>query len=139
MERKNLFALAFTLHAAFLLLNPGCAVAAQIQPPEAFIGHRVGADYKLARYEKIRQYFQQVGENSRRVNVRDIGITTEGRNMIIAEITDDASPARIEQAVAQQKQIADPRLIKNERQRMMPPRHESNRRSRNKSKLPILA
>ena len=115
MERKNFFALTFTLYAAFLLLNPGCAAAAQIRPPEALIGHQVGADYKVARYEKIREYFQHVGENSRRVNVRDIGITTEGRNMIIAEITDDASPARIEQAVAHQKQIADPRLIKDER------------------------
>ena len=115
MERKNFFALAFMLHAAFLLLNPGCAAAAQIRPPEALIGHQVGADYKVARYEKIREYFQHVGENSRRVNVRNIGITTEGRNMIIAEITEDASPARIEQAIAHQKQIADPRLIKDER------------------------
>ena len=39
--------------------------------------------------------------------------------MIIAEITDDASPARIEQAVEHQKQIADPRLIENEQ-------HENN-------------
>jgi len=115
MGRKNLFALVFTLHVAFLLLNPGCAIAAQIQLPEDMIGHQVGADYKVARYDKIREYFQHVGENSRRVNVRDIGITTEGRNMIIAEITEDASPARIEQAVAHQKQIADPRLIKDER------------------------
>jgi hypothetical protein len=116
MERKDLLALIFMLNSISLLLNSGCAVAAQIQEPEAMIGHRVGADYKLARYEKIRQYFTHVGENSRRVNVREIGTTTEGRNMIIAEITDDASPARIEEAIAQQKLIADPRLIENERQ-----------------------
>jgi len=119
MERKSLFTLAFTLFATFLLTNPGCTVAAQVQPPAALIGHQVGADYKVARYEKIREYFQHVSENSRRVNVRQIGLTTEGRQMIIAEITDDASPARIEQAIQQQKQIADPRLIENEQ-------HENN-------------
>ena len=116
MERKSLFALVFTLYAALLLMNPGCSVAAQIQSPAALIGHQVGADYKVARYEKIREYFQHVGEKSRRVNVREIGLTTEGQKMIIAEITDDSSSKRIEQAIRHQKQIADPRLIKNKQQ-----------------------
>jgi len=116
MDRKNLFALTFIMYAVFLLLNLGCAVAAQIQPPEALIGHRVGADCKLARYAQIRRYFNHVAENTRRVNVRDIGTTTEGRNMFIAEITDNVSPEKIEQVIAQQKQIADPRLIENGRQ-----------------------
>ncbi|MHC4073512.1 MAG: M14 family metallopeptidase [Planctomycetota bacterium] len=115
MERKNLFCLAFVLHMVLLLLSPGCAVAAQVQQPEELIGHQVGADYKLARYEKIREYFQHVADNSHRVNVREIGVTTEGRDMFIAEITDDASPARIEKAMTHQKQIADPRLIKDDR------------------------
>jgi len=115
MERKNLVCLAFVLQFAFVLLSPGCA-AAQVRQPEAVIGHEVGADYKVSRYETIREYFQHVAENSRRVNVRDIGVTTEGRNMFIAEITDDASPARMDKAMADQKQIADPRLIKNQQQ-----------------------
>jgi len=112
MERKNLFCLALVLHGIFVLLSPGCAVAAEVQRPQALIGHEVGADYKLARYEKIREYFQHVAENSTRVNVREIGLTTEGRNMIIAEITDDATPENIDKAIANQKRIADPRLIK---------------------------
>ncbi|TKJ36165.1 MAG: peptidase M14 [Planctomycetes bacterium B3_Pla] len=115
MKRKNLFYFSFVLHIVFLLMSPGCSIAAQVQEPEALIGHQVGADYKLARYEKIREYFQHVADNSRRVNVREIGVTTEGRDMFIAEITDDASPALIEKAMTSQKQIADPRLIKDDR------------------------
>jgi hypothetical protein len=115
MKRKNLFCLVVVLHFGFLLLSPGCA-AAQVKEPEALIGHEVGADYKLARYETIREYFEHVADNSRRVNVREIGVTTEGRNMFIAEITDDASPARLDKAMANQKLIADPRLIKSEKQ-----------------------
>ncbi|MHC4628239.1 MAG: M14 family metallopeptidase, partial [Planctomycetota bacterium] len=115
MARNNLFCLVFVLQFAFVLLGPGCA-AAQLREPEAIIGHEVGADYKLSRYGMIRKYFEHVADNSRRVSVREIGITTEGREMFIAEITDDASPARIEKAMADQKKIADPRLIKNRQQ-----------------------
>ncbi|MHC4686934.1 MAG: M14 family metallopeptidase, partial [Planctomycetota bacterium] len=114
MKRKNLVCPAFVLHVLFLLLNPGCTVAGQIQRPQALIGHKVGADYKVARYEKIREYFQHVGKNSRRVNVREIGLTTEGQKMVLAEITDAATPQRITQAMADQKKIADPRLIKDQ-------------------------
>ncbi|MBL7187393.1 MAG: peptidase M14 [Phycisphaerae bacterium] len=115
MARKNLFCLAFVLQFAFVLLGPGCA-AAQVRRPEAMIGHEVGADYKVSRYETIREYFEHVADNCRRVNVRDIGVTTEGRDMFIAEVTDDASPARMDKAMADQRQIADPRLIKNQQE-----------------------
>jgi len=110
-----LFCLIVAAHLTVLLLSPGCA-AAQVREPEALIGHGVGADYKLARYETIREYFDHVAGNSSRVNVREIGVTTEGRDMFIAEITDDASPAQLEKAMAEQKQIADPRLIENDAQ-----------------------
>jgi len=128
MKREDLFGLFLVLHVACLLLNPGCAVAAQgpsdagrrvpagqVQRPEALIGHEVGADYKLARYAKIREYFDHVAANSRRVSVREIGPTTEGRTMFIAEVTDDASPEKTAKAMADQRRIADPRLIENER------------------------
>ena len=93
-----------------------CVVGAQVQPPEAMIGHEVGADYKLVRYEKIRDYFEHVAANSPRVNVRHIGQTTEGRDMIVADITEDTAPGLLQKAMADQKQIADPRLIANAEQ-----------------------
>ncbi|UCD00284.1 MAG: hypothetical protein JSW66_10455 [Phycisphaerales bacterium] len=127
MERKNPFCLVLMLYTASLLLSQGCAVAAQtpsqakralpaghVRPPAAFIGHEVGADYKLARYEKIREYFEHVAAHSRRVSVREIGLTTEGRNMFIAEITDDASAGKMQKAMENQRRIADPRLLNNE-------------------------
>ena len=114
MKRKKLLLSTFLLYLATLLFNHGYSMAGQIQSPETFIGHTVGADYKIARYEKIREYFQHVDENSHRVNVRDIGETTEGRKMVIAEITNETSPERIRRAMAIQKKISDPRLIKNQ-------------------------
>ncbi|MFC1633731.1 M14 metallopeptidase family protein [Planctomycetota bacterium] len=116
MEHKCLFYLAFVLPVVFLLLSPVCSNAAQIQPPKAMIGHEVGADYRLARYERIRDYFEYVAQNSGRVNVRHIGRTTEGQNMIIADITEDTAPKRLQTAMGHQKQIADPRLITDSQQ-----------------------
>jgi murein tripeptide amidase MpaA len=114
MKRKHLLFPTFLLCLTCLLFNTAYSVEGQIQSPQTFIGHTVGADYKVARYEKIREYFQNVGKNSRRVNVREIGLTTEGREMVIAEITHDAAPEQIRQAMADQKKIADPRLIKDQ-------------------------
>ena len=111
MVRSRMLSLATRLITLLALLGTGCVTAAQISGPEAFLGHKVGEDYKLARYENIREYFRHVATHSDRVNVREIGLTTEGQHMILAEITDDASPARIERAMASQRKIADPRLI----------------------------
>lgn len=116
MKEKNLFCSVFLLSLVYLLNNAVISVAGQIQSPESFLGYKVGADYKLAHYENIREYFQHINENSDRVNVRKIGLTTEGREMVIAEITDDASPEQIRRTMSDQKKISDPRLIKDQKQ-----------------------
>ena len=114
MSRSHLLSVSLLFCGLFLLLAPGHAAAASIARPEAMIGHPVGADYKLARYEKICAYFRYVAEASPRVNVRSIGRTTEGRDLIIAEITDEATPQRLRWAMADQRMTADPRLLKDE-------------------------
>ncbi len=115
MKQRSTLSFAMWLVGILLLWNGG-SLAAAVRPPEAFIGHQVGADYKLARYEKISAYFRHVADNSTRVRVRDLGVTTEGRNLILAEITEEATTAQIEQAMACQKKIADPRRIRDKEQ-----------------------
>lgn len=116
MIPRRMLSLTILLVAQVAFLNTGCLTAGQVTPPEAFLGYGVGEDYKLARYEKIQEYFRQVAAHSPRVRVREIGLTTEGQSMILAEISDDAAPARIERAMAHQEKIADPRLIRDERE-----------------------
>ena len=72
---------------AALLVFGGAIASAQVQSPEEFLGHQVGADYKLVKWERIVEYFRHLDENSDRIAVRDIGLTTEGRPMILAEIS----------------------------------------------------
>jgi hypothetical protein len=116
MKRKSVVCSVFLLCLGCLLYGTGHSIAGQIQSPRTYIGHEVGADYKLARYERIRNYFKHVGENSQRVNVRGIGLTTEGREMVIAAITEDASPQAIQKVIAAQKKVSDPRLIRSQEQ-----------------------
>lgn len=58
-------------------------------PPEKFLGHRVGEDRKLADYNQIKAYFELLDKESPRLTVVNIGQTTQGRDMIMAIITDE--------------------------------------------------
>lgn len=97
------------------------AHGADVTPPEKFIGHPVAADYQLDRWEKIVNYFRHVDGASDRVIVRTLGQTTEGRPLILAEVSSPQAIRELESHRAQQRRIADPRLIANadEQQRLV--------------------
>lgn len=57
-----------------------------IPSPEQFLGFRVGADKKLARWDKIVDYMNLVAKNSDRVRVREVGKTTENNPFLLMEI-----------------------------------------------------
>ena len=56
-------------------------------PPEDFLGHKVGADRKLADYGQIQAYFKKLDQESERIKVINIGTTTLKKPMIMAIIT----------------------------------------------------
>lgn len=103
---------------AALLVFGGAIASAQVQSPEEFLGHQVGADYKLVKWERIVEYFRHLGENSDRIAVRDIGLTTEGRPMILAEISTADTVANLDSHRRAQAKIADPRMIANDAERV---------------------
>jgi len=92
-------------------LPPDRGWAAEITSPAVFIGHPVAADYQLARWEKIVAYFRQLDEQSDRVSVRELGKTTEGRPMILAQISSAENMRQLDEIRSQQRRIADPRRI----------------------------
>ncbi|MGB6864169.1 MAG: hypothetical protein WBE11_00615, partial [Candidatus Aminicenantaceae bacterium] len=55
--------------------------------PEEFLGHKVGADRKLADYTQIQAYFQKLDEESGKIKILTIGKTTLDKPMIMAVIT----------------------------------------------------
>jgi hypothetical protein len=58
-----------------------------IPTPEQFLGFRVGADKKLARWDKIVEYMKIVARGSDRVRVRELGKTTNDNAFILVEIS----------------------------------------------------
>lgn len=82
-------ALFASLIAAALLLTPGLTPRAQAQvpTPESVIGWEPGADYRLADYDQIREYFRRVADASDRVELERIGTSAEGRAMWMAKIS----------------------------------------------------
>jgi hypothetical protein len=85
-------------------------VAAAQTSPEAFLGHRVGADRRLADYGLIRAYFEKLDGESARIQVLTIGETTLKKPMIMAVISSEENMGRIETYKAIVKKLRDPRV-----------------------------
>ena len=69
---------------------------AALQTPEQFLGFKVGADTKLARWDKIVEYMKLVQGASDRVRVRELGKSTEGNPFIAVEIPAPDTHKRID-------------------------------------------
>jgi hypothetical protein len=64
--------------------------------PEAFLGHKVGADRKLADYNQIQAYFQKLDQESDRMKVLTVGQSTLKKPMIMAVITTEENMAQLD-------------------------------------------
>jgi len=82
--------------------------APSIPTPEQFVGHPIGADKKLVRWDKIVEYFQLVDRASDRVLVEELGKSTQGNPFILATITSAANMARLDEFKAIQRRLAKP-------------------------------
>ena len=75
-----LAALALTVASPVVALN-------DVTSPEKFFGFRLGTDKKLARWDKIVEYYQLLDKESDRIQVIDLGPTTEGHPYLLAIVT----------------------------------------------------
>lgn len=87
------------------------AVSQEIQSPEEFLGFPVGADFQLARWEEIIDYFTLVAEGSDRVIVEEIGRTTEDNPYIMATISSPDTIREIERYKQFQRKLSHPNEI----------------------------
>jgi len=78
------------LRAAALLTLAAIAHAA-VPSPEQYFGFRIGTDKKLARWDKIVFYLQEVAGQSDRIRFRNLGQTTLGNPFVLLEISSAAN------------------------------------------------
>jgi len=72
------------------------SIYCQVTSPEAYLGYRPGDNFHLATYEKLIGYFELLDSESERIQVWDMGPTTEGRRMKYAIISSEENMADLD-------------------------------------------
>jgi hypothetical protein len=99
---------------ALLLLSLAAAPLAAQRPlptPASVLGFEPGADRRLVEWDAIVRYFKALDAASARVQVKELGRTTDGAPFIVAFISNPANLARLNALGAMQRQLADPRTV----------------------------
>ncbi|MGD0783493.1 MAG: M14 metallopeptidase family protein, partial [Candidatus Aminicenantales bacterium] len=106
MKRSRLF-----IGIAYLILACAILSAQTIPTPEAFFGHKIGADAKMVRWDKLVDYFRLATKASDRVVLQDLGKTTNGNPFVLLIISSSANLKGIEAYKKINRRIFDPRLV----------------------------
>ncbi len=91
--------------------TPAGAAAQPIPTPESFFGFQMGADRKLARWDKLVEYYNLLGEQSPRLEVVDMGPTTMGNPFLALYLSSPANLARLDEFKRINATLSDPRGV----------------------------
>jgi hypothetical protein len=106
----------------FLTVSLVAALAAvpnDVTPPEKFFGFRLGTDKKLARWDKIVDYYRLLEKESDRIRVIDLGPTTEGNPYLLAIVSSPANLSNLERLREANLRLQDPSLSEAEVDRLV--------------------
>ncbi|UCG85909.1 MAG: hypothetical protein JSW71_18680 [Gemmatimonadota bacterium] len=104
----------------FLAFTQVCYAAASvaqaqtIPTPESVIGFTPGTDFHLASYDQALEYFQQLDAASERVQLVEVGRTSEGRAWYLALISSADNLANVERYREIAQRIAHPAGLSDE-------------------------
>ena len=105
-------AIALTLAAVLISFLPLVAGAQDsITPPDEFFGHQLGADRILARWDRMVEYFELLEEESDRIQVSNLGPSTEGHPFLLVTITSPENLANLNRIAEISRTLADPRGV----------------------------
>jgi hypothetical protein len=94
--------------------------SATVPSPLKVLGYVPGTIARLAYVEELNRYFRAVEKASPRVRVFSLGLSDEGREMIVAAVADSATIARLDDYRGMTARLADPRgLAPAERARLV--------------------
>jgi len=81
----------------------------EISTPEEFFGFQLGSDRKLARWDKIVEYFKRLEQHSDKIKVVDMGPTTEGNPFLLVIISSPENLANLDRLREVNARLNDPR------------------------------
>ncbi len=90
-----------------------------VPSPTEVLGHIVGAPDELSRVADVHGYFRRLDEASDRVQVQVIGTSEEGREMLLALISEPGNLAGLERYKEVTARLADPRRTSREEARRL--------------------
>jgi hypothetical protein len=94
------------------LADTGRAQAPQALPtPEQFFGFQMGADRKLANWDRLVEYYRRLAQGSDKMRLVELGKTSEGRPYLALFISSPANLAKLEQYRAMNARLNDPRGV----------------------------
>src|SRR5713101_7799782 len=99
----------FVAFALLSILLSCLALFAQAKSPQDYLGFRIGEDYKLADWQQITSYFNELGKASDRVHVDVIGQTTLKKPFLRVTITSPENQAKLARYEEITRRLADPR------------------------------
>ncbi|MBI2833347.1 MAG: hypothetical protein HYX76_02850 [Acidobacteria bacterium] len=82
-----------------------------IPTPEASFGFKPGTEGRLASWTEISKYFDTVARASDRVELTEVGVTTEGNRLIAAIVSAPENIARLAAIREANQRLADPRTL----------------------------
>jgi Zinc carboxypeptidase len=85
------------------------ARASDLPSPEQFFGHQMGADRKLANWDRLLEYYRTLAKSARNLRLVELGKSSEGRPYIALFITSPANLARLDRLRQLNARLADPR------------------------------
>jgi len=106
---------ALGVGAVSVTLPMQAAVAQSAVPtPESWFGHQMGADRTLLDYDKLVAYYQRLAESSDRIELVELGKSTEGKPFLALFISSPENLARLEEYRQMNLKLADPRGVPQE-------------------------
>ena len=109
--RLKLLLLALVLAGSGSAFVPVQATGQQIPTPESFFGFEMGADRKLARWDKLVEYYNLLGERSPRLEVVNMGPTTMGHPFLALYLSSPENLARLDELKQINATLSDPRGV----------------------------
>ncbi|HEV8581759.1 MAG TPA: M14 family metallopeptidase [Thermoanaerobaculia bacterium] len=106
MPRNRLPHAAALILAVLFLAAP--ITAAEPPSPESFLGHRVGADRKLAPWPKVLEYLRLLDAASDRISIESAGKSTQGNDMPVVVMTSEENQKHLERYREIARRLANP-------------------------------